>query len=105
LSRRTTGWQGRQDKRLLFFFSVLFYSKISASLEKFGKIFSIIAMNGVNDCGLKPAASDDICTSGGSCKQVRSSAASKQQLPRTRSHSVNCNTFLNTSQQISVDFA
>ena len=60
----------------------------------------------VNDCGLKPAASDDICISGGaifasakmrpfvleresgSCNRVRSSAASKQQLPRTRSHSV-----------------
>ena len=42
----------------------------------------------MNDCGLKPAASEEANSSGGSCNRVRSSAASKQQLPRTRSHSV-----------------
>jgi proteasome lid subunit RPN8/RPN11 len=42
----------------------------------------------VNDCGLKPAASEEADASGGSCKRVRSSAGLSQRLPRTRSHSV-----------------
>jgi len=55
-------------------------------------IGAILQENGVNDCGLKPAASHDSVLQARS-GWVRSSAGLSQQLPRTRSHSVKVGTY------------